>query len=152
FLIGRKRHWSIPVPAQLLLIVGLGLNIAPFVSVTIYPTDITTLVFSIDIIGIARIGEGKESVAIPHVFPSRVSDAPRILGIANPAAVVLQSAVDVIRIVVIDTDVIKLRDGQVIAFPPFASAVVGIPHSAVIAGKDRLRIGWINPEAMDVAM
>ena len=47
---------------------------------------------------------------------------------------------------------VELRDGKVFAFPPFAPAVVGIPHPAVIPGKDRLRIGWIDPDAMDVAM
>src|SRR5205814_1791026 len=47
---------------------------------------------------------------------------------------------------------VELRDGKVIAFPPFAPAVVGIPNPAVIAGKDSLRIGWIDPDAMDVPM
>src|SRR6478672_9982906 len=57
-----------------------------------------------------------------------------------------------IGIGVIDANMVELGDGQVLAFPPFASAVVGIPHPTVIAGKDRLRIGWINPDAMDIAM
>src|SRR5689334_20485395 len=89
FLVRRNRHWRIPVPAQLLFIVGLGLNIAALVSVAIYPTDKTTLVFSIDIIGMGRVGEGKESIAIPHVFPAAIGDAPRILRVSDPTAVVL---------------------------------------------------------------
>ena len=47
---------------------------------------------------------------------------------------------------------IELRDRKVVAFPPFASAVVGIPHPAVVPGKDSLRIGWIDPDAMHVSM
>src|SRR5437879_6278763 len=47
---------------------------------------------------------------------------------------------------------VKLRDGEVVAFPPFAPAVVGIPHPAVITGKDSLRIGWIDPDTMNVPM
>ena len=152
FLVRRKRDRRVPVEAQLFLVVRLGLNVARFVRVAIYPADVAALVFGIKVIGIRRIGEHPETVAVVHVFPLRVGDAAGILRFADPGAVVLQSAVNLVRIGVVHADVIELRDGQVFAFPPFAAAVVGIPHPAVVAGEDGLRIGRVNPDIVHVAM
>ena len=47
---------------------------------------------------------------------------------------------------------IKLRDWQVFALPPFAATVVGVPHSAVISHEHDLRVGWIDPHDMRIAV
>ena len=45
---------------------------------------------------------------------------------------------------------IELRHRQVLALPPFAAAVVGIPHPPVITNEHSLRIGRIDPDIMRV--
>jgi hypothetical protein len=47
---------------------------------------------------------------------------------------------------------IKLRQRQVLALPPFAATVVGIPHATVVTGKYRLRIGRIDPDVVEIAV
>ena len=120
--------------------------------VTIYPTDLAALVFGIDIIGISRIGKHPKPIAVEHVFPARVSNAAGILRVAHPRTVVLQPAVNAIRIVVIDADMIKLGDRQVFALPPFAAAVIRVPHSAVVSHKHHLRVGWVDPHVVRIAV
>src|SRR4029077_8163210 len=149
FLVRRKRHWGIPIPAQFFLVVRLGLNVALFVGMPIYPADIPALILRINVVEIARIGKSKETISIVQVFPAAIGDPAGILRVPDPATVVLQAPIDSIRILVVHADMVELRDGKVVAFPPFAPAVVGIPHPAVIPGKDRLRIGWIDPDAMN---
>ena len=47
---------------------------------------------------------------------------------------------------------IELRDRQVLAFPPFAAAVVRIPHSAIVTDENGLRISWVDPNIVHVAV
>ena len=72
--------------------------------------------------------------------------------LAHPRAVVLQPAVNLERIFVVEANVIELRDRQILALPPFAPAVVGIPNAAVIPGHDRLRVGRIDPDIVHIAV
>src|SRR5438067_13672985 len=120
--------------------------------VAIYPPDGTALLLGVEIIAIGRIGEHPEAVAAEHVFPLRVVDAAGILRLAHPRAVVLQPAVNLERIFVVEADMIELRDWQILALPPFAPAVVGIPNAAVIASHDRLRVSRIDPDIVHVAV
>src|SRR5262249_31026811 len=48
--------------------------------------------------------------------------------------------------------VVKWGDRKILAFPPLAPAVVGIPHTAVVAVEHGLWIHWIDPNVMHVAM
>src|SRR5438477_1483436 len=79
FLVRRERHRGIPIPAQFFLVVRLGLNVARFVGISIYPADITALIFGIDVIGIARIRKTEETITSEHVFPSGIGNAAGIL-------------------------------------------------------------------------
>src|SRR5204863_9621502 len=81
-----------------------------------------------------------------------VGDSPRILAIAHPAAVVLQSAVDVIRPVHVETDVIELRDRQVVFLPPPMGTVVADPQSAVVSLYQMIGVQWIDPDVVEVAV
>ena len=119
---------------------------------SIYAPDLAALVFGINVIRICGIGEHPETIAAVHVFPLRVGDAAGILRFAHPRTVVLQTAIDAVGIVIVHADVIKLRHRQVISFPPFAAAVVGVPHSAVVAHEYHLRVGRIDPDIMHVAV
>ena len=114
--------------------------------------DFAALIFRVNVIGIRRVWEHPESVATIHIFPTMVGDSARILRIAYPRTVVLKAAVDPIRIFVVNAHVIKLRHGKIFPFPPFASAVVGIPHPAVISGEHGLRIRRVDPNIVVVTV
>ena len=114
FLVRRSDQRRVPVEAQLFLVVRLRLNDARFERVAVDPADIAALVFGVDVIGIGRIDEGVKAIAVEDIFPLRVGDAAGIFRLADPAAVILQSAVDPIRIGVIHAHVIELRNGQVL--------------------------------------
>ena len=118
--------------------------------VSIYARDLAALIFGVNVIGISGIGEHPEPVAVVHVFPLRVGDAPGILRFAHEGTIVLQAAIHAIGIVIVEADMIELGHRQVTPFPPFASAIIGIPHPAVVADKHNLRVGGIDPHIMRV--
>src|SRR5206468_2029526 len=132
-LVRRKRDRRIPVEPELLIVIWPGLDIAGFMCVSIYASDFPALILGIDVIRISRILEHPEPIAIVHVFPLRVGDAAGILRVAYPRAVILQSAIDVVRIVIVQAYMVKLGYRQVFAFPPFAAAVVRVPNPAVVS-------------------
>ncbi len=143
----------IPVVAELLFVVlRQRLDVARFMSLAVNSRDLAALILSVDVIGIGRIGKHPEAVATIHVFPTAIGDAPRILGVANPGAVVLQPTVDVIRHIHVYTDVIKLRDRQVLSFPPAITAVIRVPDTTIVAGDQVIGIVWIDPDVVEVAV
>src|SRR5204862_6264706 len=74
------------------------------------------------------------------------------LRIAYDLTVLLEAAIDEIRIFVVDNDMIELRDRQILALPPFAPTVIRVPHPAIVTSEHRLRISWINPDIMRVTV
>src|SRR5215211_3754826 len=120
--------------------------------VSIYASDFPALILGIDVICISRILEHPKPIAIVHVFPAMVGDATWVLRVAHPRAVILQTTINAVRIVIVDAYVVKLRYRQVFAFPPFAAAIVGVPHSAVVSHEHYLGIGWIDPHVVAVAV
>ena len=62
----------------------------------------------IDVVGVGWIGEHEETVTSVEIFPAAVGDASGISGVSHPDAVVLQAAVNVIRIGGVYADVIEL--------------------------------------------
>src|SRR4029077_8893427 len=151
-LIRRERNWRIPVKPELFLVIRSWLNVPSFVRVAIYPSNLTALVFGINVIRVSRVGKHPKPIATVHVFPLRVGDTARVLRIAHPGTIVLQTAVNAVRVVFVDADVIKLRHRQVFAFPPFAPAVVGVPHSAVVSDEYDLGVGGIDPHVVRVSV
>ena len=118
----------------------------------IHPADVSALIFRINVVGISRVDEGVKAIAVEDIFPARVGNAARVLRVADPTTVVLQTAINPIRISVVNAHVVKLGNWQVIALPPFGTAIVGIPNAAIIPGDDSLRIGRINPHIVHVAV
>src|SRR5206468_6755301 len=119
---------------------------------SVHPRDLAALIFRVNVICVGRVWKHPETVAVVHILPTMVGDSARILRIAHPRTVVLQPAVNAIRIFVVNTNVVKLRDRKIFPFPPFASAVVGIPHPSVVSGKHRPWIRRIDPNVMHVAV
>ena len=116
------------------------------------PADEAALIFGVDVIRISWIDEGVKTVAVKNVFPLRVGDAAGIFRLANPATVILQSAVNPIRIGVVHAHMIELRDRKIVRFPPSVAAIVGVPNAAVVARNDRLRIARIDPDRVHIAV
>ena len=94
FLVRRSDQRSVPVEAQLLLVVRFRLNDPGLEGMAINAPDQAALVFGVDVIRIARIGEGVETVAVEDVFPLRVGDPAGIFRGTDPGTVILQAAVD----------------------------------------------------------
>ena len=141
----------VPVEAKLLFLVARKrLDGTDLVSLAVDAADVTALRFGVDVIAVCRIGEHPEAVAAVHVLPSAVGDAARIFGIADPRAVVLKSAVDVIRLVHVHAHMVELRNRQILGLPPLVAGVVGIPESAVVAGNHVIRILWIDPDVVEI--
>src|SRR5213080_1194703 len=99
----------IPIEVELLLAVfGKRLDGASFVGEAIHSANFAALRFGIDVSGIGGIGKHPETVAAKHVFPTGVAHAARIRGISHPGTVVLQAAVNMIRIIIVHADVVEL--------------------------------------------
>src|SRR5204863_5959488 len=142
----------VPVEAQLLVVARLGLDVAVGARPAIDPPDESALRLGIDRVGTARVHQRPESVAPVEILPGRVGDAAGPRRVTHPGAVVLQAAVHLVRVLVVDAHVIELRDGKVVALPPAVAAVVGNPQAAVVSADDMLRILRIDPEIVPVAV
>src|SRR5262249_10645891 len=114
--------------------------------------DVAALRLRVHVLGIGGMAHDPEAVAAIQILPTLVADAPRVRGVAHPGAVVLQPAVDLIRILAIDADVVELRDRQGGAFPPPIAAVPGQPQAAIVAAHDMLGIARLDPDVVPVAM
>ena len=91
--------------------------------VAVRTDDAAALRFEVDVVlRCNRIGEHPEAVAASERFPLRIGDAAGITRRRDPAGVVLQTAIDLIRILVVHGDVIELRDRQVLVLVPERAA------------------------------
>src|SRR6266481_6289924 len=109
--IGRHENGCVPVEAQLLFVVsGLRLDIAAVERMPVDAANGAALRFGVNPVRIGGIGEYPEAVTAIQVLPARVADSARIRRVAHPGAVVLQSTVDAVRIIIINADVVELRD------------------------------------------
>jgi hypothetical protein len=68
------------------------------------------------------------------------------------AAVVLLRAVNTIRILIINGQMIKLGSRLVVDGRPRSAAIIRNTGPTIIALDHSLRVGWINPEIMVIAM
>ena len=149
---GAHRDGRVPVEAQLLLVASLGLDVAGGEGAPVDPPDVAALVLGVDGVRVRRILPGPEAVAVVDVLPAAVGDAARIRRIADPGAVILQAAIDLVRVLVVDAHVVELRHGQVGRFPPPAAPVVRKPQPAVVAAHHVLGILRVDPNVVPVAV
>ena len=126
--------------------------VADLMRVAVDAADLAALGFGIEIVGIGGIFKYPEAIAAEHVFPARVGDAARIRRIAHPGTVVLQAAINVVRVGVVGTDMVELRDWKIDLVLPAVAAVFTAPKSAVVPGDDDIRVLGINPYVVKVAV
>ena len=114
--------------------------------------NLATLRFGVDVGRIRRVFEHPEAIAAIHVFPSGIGHTARIRRVSYPGAVVLETAVDVIRIGVVHAYVIELRDRQIELMLPACAAVFTSPKACVIGCIHDIGIGGIDPHIVKVTM
>ena len=142
----------VPVEPELLLVQGLRLNVARRHRPAIDPPDEAALRFDVHGLRIGGVGHNPEAVAAVEVLPASVADSAAVGGVADPGAVVLQPAEDVVGVRSVDSHVIELRDRKVLLPPPPVPAVEGLPEPAVVAADDVLWILRVDPEIVPVAV
>ncbi len=84
----------------------------------------------------------------------QVANATNIKGLGGPApgAVVLQAAINVVRMRVIHSDMIELSQRQVLDKAPGIAAIAGDGYAAIVAGNHVPGIGRVDPPGMGVDM
>src|SRR4030095_1565549 len=127
-------------------------DVAGLERLAIYSRNLTPLILCVDVIVIGCVGKGPKTVAIPDILPTTIGNAARIRRITNPGTVVLESAINVIRSVHVNTDVVELRYREVVAFPPAIAAIVRIPDAAIITSNHMVRVVRIDPDVVKVTM
>src|SRR5713101_6597827 len=130
----------VPVEAQLLLVSGRWLYVARRHRPAIDPADEAALRLDVDRLGIRGVRHRPEPVAAVEVLPAPVADAAAVSRVADPGAVVLQAAVDVVGVRFVYRHVIELRDRKVLLLPPAVRAVDRLPEPAVLAD-DEVQVG-----------
>ena len=88
--------------------VGQRLDVARLVRLAIDAADLAPLRLGVKIIRVRWVTEHPKAIAAVHVLPLMIRDPARILGVADPGAVVLKTPIHTIGRVHVDGDVIKL--------------------------------------------
>src|SRR5215471_9949686 len=123
----------IPVEVQLLLVVlRLRLDAAPAQRVAVYSGNFAALRLSVNVVRIGRVFKHPEAIAPVNIFPARIADAAGIRGVAHPNAVVLQAAINVVGVRIVNAYVIELRGGQIPRPRPASSAVCAAPETSIV--------------------
>ena len=100
------------------------------------------------------IREGVKAIAEADFLPVDAANAARIpdLGGAAPGAVVLEAAVDIVGQIIVDIDVIKLRDWQILNKAEGRALIARNADTAVVAEDQMIGIGRIDPHRVIVDM
>jgi hypothetical protein len=104
--------------------------------------------------GVGRNRHGAEAVAEADFLPVPVADAGGFPGRVRPfpRAVVLHAAVDVVRGLVVDGDVVVLRERQRGHEAPRRAAVLALRHAAVVADEDVRGVRGVDPHRVIVGV
>ena len=139
--VGAHLNGRVPVEAQFLFaVIRLGLMERLFVRITIHSSDFAALRFGINVSRGRKDLRTSRSHRRHTYFPSASWRRRRDRRIADPRTVVLQAAIDVVRIGVVHAHVIELRDRAGSSCASSGAAVLAAPEAAVVAG-DRRRSG-----------
>src|ERR1051325_1046680 len=143
----------VPVEMQFLLVVSrLRLDAACAQCMPVDSSNFAALRFRINVVGIGGVFKYPEPIAVINVFPARIRDATGIRGIAHPNAVVLQSAIDVIRTRIVNAYVVELRRWQVPGTRPARTTITAAPEAAIVTGINLVCIIRVNPHSVIVTV
>ncbi len=150
---GARRHRRVPVEPQ----PGLArrrqrLDVLAVSRAQVQPVQVSSLPLEVDDVGVVRIAHRGEAVAAAQVLPVAVLDAAGRFARPAPGAVVLQAAVDPVRLRVVHADAVELRERQPVTQPPLGAAVVGDVDAAVGAGHHVRGVARVDPQGVVVGV
>ena len=149
-----QRRIPLETVARDLVAILFGTNGAGLAGLQIPALDVPVLRFRVDDIGILRIDTGVETVAAAYGNPIVIGDAfllHRGAG-AAPTVVILQASADVIRLLVIEGDLIELAHGDVVDVFPCATGIPRDVDSAIAAGQQVIGIRGVDPDGVEIGM
>ena len=116
--------------------------------------EVATLGVRVDKVRPARHRHGVEAVAAAHGEPVVFQDAGRVKRVARaaPVAIILQAAADPVRVLVVDVDLIELRQRHVVDDVEVLTCVVRYLVAAVASAQDVAAVFRVDPEGLVVAM
>ncbi len=140
----------IPVPSQALAIWMCRLDEFRISGLSVDQTDISFLALRIGGIRSSRHRYYIKTVAEEQFAPLLVTNPVRSKAVrrTHPRAIVLHPAVDIIGQLVVDVNMVKLGQREVLHEVPTLAVVVGNIHSTVIPLNDVCRIRRIDPHGM----
>src|SRR5262249_28021358 len=116
--------------------------------------DVAVLAFEIHDVGVARIDAADKAVAAGDgdpIFVDRAGAGQRLTRPA-PRAVVLHAAVDAVRLLGIDGDMIELTDSDGIEVVPMIGAIIGGVEAAVAADNLMPAVARVDPPGVMIGM
>ena len=125
-----------------------GTDRGPLARARVQARDPQVLRLGVDDGVVRRVGDVDEAVTAAQPGPVAVENARLAIGLArsHPRAVVLKSAIDVVRLGHIDADPVVLADRQVRDVQPAQPAVVGDPQTAVVGLHHMARVAGVDPD------
>ena len=136
------RNGRVPIVAELDRIGVVRLDVRHGPRGDVEAVDIAPLRHRVGHVRVAGHRHDIEAIAEADLLPILVADAVAVphVGGRLPRPVVLQAAVDVVRHVVVDVDVIELADGQVVDEGPGLSTIAADVDAPVVSVEDEIRI------------
>ena len=123
-----------------------GLNVLGTAAFQVIQRNISTLPHGISHMAFTGNGHHIKSVAEKQLLPVAVAYAPihpAITGTA-PAAVVLQSAINVVGNIIVNVYMVKLTYGNILGKTPVNSPVITNVYSAIISVDEHIRVFGVN--------
>ncbi len=126
------------------ILAGFGIHVA----------KIAALRHGIDVARVIRAEAHIKAIAKKHLLPICVQNAAPLplAAFTHPGAIVLHTAANLVGNAVVNVDVIKLPDRNVVAKHPLGTRITRDVQAAVRAKNDIIRIVWIDPERVVVGV
>ena len=132
----------VPVVPELHRVGVVRLDVGHGAGRNVQAVDVAPLRHRVGHIRVARHRHDIKSIAEADLLPILIADAVAMphVGRCLPRAIVLQAAVDVVRHVVVDVDVVELADGKIVDEAPRLATVPADVDAAVVSVEDEIRI------------
>ena len=151
----RKNKRRVPIEAVGgLALPGLSPDRCALAGLHVTPTHVAVLARPIDEIRIIRVDAAHESIAAADAEPVFVNGtaAAERQGRTTPGSVVLQTAVDVVRIFGCNRDVIELAQGQRVEMVPAIAAIVGGVDASIDTDDHVSAVARIDPQRVSIGV
>ncbi len=141
-IVGIHGNGRVPIVPQLGGVGVVRLDVGHRTGGDVNAVDVSALGHRVGHVGVARHGHHVKSIAEADLLPILIANAIAVphVGRGFPRTVVLKSAVDIVRHVVVDVDVVKLTHRQVADEGPSLASIAADVDAAVVSIQDEIRI------------